>query len=434
MKAHRFFFIFPLLLPMILLQAQDFRESFFEGGWLDHIGYKGYEFASDTFNVMDYGSYADGIRKTTAQLQQTIDACSAAGGGVVYFPEGKYHTGSLFLGSNMELHMDREAVILGSMDIRDYPEQFGRAAGIETWWPMGIINAREVKNVKISGEGLINGRGKPFWDTFWNMVPEYEENNLRWAVDYDCKRPRMLFVDGCENVRIEDITLRESGFWTIHVLYSKSVTIDGIIIRNNIEGAHGPSTDGIDIDSSEDILVENCDIDCNDDNFCVKAGRDADGLRVNRPSQFIEFRNNLARGGHGLITFGSDLSGGINHVYVHDMKADGNLRGIRIKSARTRGGVVEQILIENVEIRNSELVFEFNLNWFPEFSYPELPLGFNKDSIPHHWTVLLQKVELPANEMTSLNYVMSYKNEPDSYLFRKMSRLFKGREPRDGSR
>jgi polygalacturonase len=105
------------------------------------------------------------------------------------------------------------------------------------------------------------------------------------------------------------------------------------------------------------------------------------------------------------MTMGSDLSGGIHHVYVHDMRAEGNARGIRFKSAKTRGGVIDNILLENIEIRDVEIVFEFNMNWFPEFSYPELPTGFDKDSIPHHWNVLLQRVKPPEKGFTRIKNV-----------------------------
>jgi polygalacturonase len=133
-------------------------------------------------------------------------------------------------------------------------------------------------------------------------------------------------------VTIKDLTFKRAGFWTIHLLYSQYCSIDGAVIRNNIDG-HGPSTDGIDIDSSSRILVENCDIDCNDDNFCLKAGQRCRRLRINRPTEYVVIRNCISRAGGGLLTCGSETSGGIRYVLAHNLKAQGTTVGIRFKSA-----------------------------------------------------------------------------------------------------
>ncbi|NJM94081.1 MAG: hypothetical protein HC842_04885 [Cytophagales bacterium] len=189
----------------------------------------------------------------------------------------------------------------------------------------------------------------------------------------------------------------------MQLLYSKQVTVDGITIRNKTE-VHGPSTDGVDIDSSEDILVQNCDIACMDDNFCIKSGRDADGHRVNRPSHHIVLRNNKTSAGAGLLVFGSEVSGGIHHVYATNMHADVTTRGIRVKSARTRGGVIENILIEDISIQNTPFSFEFTLDWNPAYSYTSLPQGYDPQEIPKHWKTLLLPVA-PADGITTLRHV-----------------------------
>lgn len=213
-------------------------------------------------------------------------------------------------------------------------------------------------------------------------------------MDYDCKRPRTLLVSNSSNITLKGITLKQAGFWTVHILYSKYVTIDGLVIRNNI-GGDGPSTDGIDIDSSSFILVENCDIDCNDDNICLKAGRDADGLRVNRPTEYVVIRNCISRAGGGLITFGSETSGSIRHLLAQNLKARGTGVGIRFKSARTRGGTVEDIHIQDIEMEGVGTFLEVSMNWNPSYSYSSLPDGYDYESIPEHWKTLLEKVEPP---------------------------------------
>jgi polygalacturonase len=203
-------------------------------------------------------------------------------------------------------------------------------------------------------------------------------------------------VSNSSNVTIKDITLQRPGFWTVHVLYSKNVTASGLIIRNNL-GGHGPSTDGIDIDSSSYVLVQNCDIDCNDDNFCLKSGRDADGLRVNKPTEYVLIQNCVAGAGGGLFTCGSETSGGIRHVIARNLKAKGTKVGIRIKSALTRGGTVEDIRVDNIEMDGVGTAIEMTMNWNPTYSYSTLPAGYTQETLPAHWKAMLTKVE-PAEK------------------------------------
>ena len=326
-------------------------------------------------------SVNDGKTLNTKAIQAAIDACSAKGGGIVTFEPGVYLTGSIFVKEGVNLRIDKGVTILGSQDISDYPEIDTRVAGIEMKWPAALINIIGQDNAAITGEGTIHAQGKPFWDKYWAMRKEYDPKGLRWIVDYDCKRPRTLLVSNSSNVTLKGITLKQAGFWTVHILYSKNVTIDGLMILNNVEG-NGPSTDGIDIDSSTFILVENCDIDCNDDNFCLKAGRDADGLRVNRPTEYVVIRNCISRAGGGLITCGSETSGSIRHVLAHNLKAKGTGVGIRFKSAKTRGGTVEDINIQDIEMDGVGTAIEVSMDWNPSYSYSSLPQGYSYESIP----------------------------------------------------
>jgi polygalacturonase len=203
-------------------------------------------------------------------------------------------------------------------------------------------------------------------------------------------------VQHAENVTIKGLTFKNAGFWTVQLLYSTYVTVDGIIIRNNEDGS-GPSTDGVDVDSSTWVLIDNCDIDCNDDNFCLKAGRDWDGLRVNKPTEYVVIRNSLARRGAGLVTLGSETSGGIRHILATGLKAVHTDNGLRIKSATTRGGTIEDVYFENVILDSINNAFQFNLNWYPAYSYSTLPAGYTYDNIPAHWKAMLTKVE-PAEK------------------------------------
>ncbi|GAB3537654.1 glycosyl hydrolase family 28 protein [Pontibacter brevis] len=344
------------------------------------------------YEVTKYGAVNDGKTLNTKAIQAAIDACAAKGGGIVTFKPGNYLTGSIYLKKGVHLRIDEGVQILGSQNLADYPEIDTRVAGIEMKWPSALINVLDQENVAITGKGIVHAQGKPFWDLYWNMRKEYEPKGLRWIVDYDAKRPRTLLVSESSDVTIKDITMKQAGFWTIHILYSDHITVDGVVIQNNIDG-HGPSTDGIDIDSSSYILVQNSDIDCNDDNFCLKAGRDWDGLRVNRPTEYVLIRDCISRAGGGLITFGSETSGGIRHVLAHNLKAKGTGVGIRFKSATTRGGTVENIYMQDIEMNGVGVPIEVSMNWNPSYSYSTLPEGYSYESIPQHWKTMLQKVE-----------------------------------------
>ncbi len=258
--------------------------------------------------------------------------------------------------------------------------------------PSALINAIGKKNCAITGSGVIHGRGKVFWDKYFKMRKEYDPKGLRWIVDYDCERPRGILISGCENVTVKEIVMYQPGFWSLHILYSKYITVDNVIISNNIEG-HGPSTDGVDIDSSSFILVQNSIINCNDDNFCLKAGRDSDGLRVNRPCEFIVIRNCYAGYGHGLITCGSETSGGIRNVVAYDLKGNGTNNGLRFKSTSQRGGVIENIYLYNIDLVNVANPIILDLNWHPAYSTSVLPAGFNIDQVPLHWKKMLAPVD-----------------------------------------
>ncbi|WP_460550961.1 glycoside hydrolase family 28 protein [Ferruginibacter profundus] len=381
----------PGLLVVSLLITGTAKAQSPKMDWVSKVGSVSFPLSKKIFRVNDYGAVSDTTTINTKAIQKAIDDCAAKGGGVVTFKPGTYVSGAIFVKSNVVLQIDKGVLILGSQNFDDYPDINTRVAGLEMVWPAALINLIDVKNAAVAGKGIVNARGKFCWDKYWRMRKEYDAKGLRWIVDYDVKRVRTVLVQNSENVTVKELTFKNAGFWTVQLLYSKQVTVDGIVIKNNEDGS-GPSTDGVDIDSSTWVLIQNCDIDCNDDNFCLKAGRDWDGLRVNKPTAYVVIRKCVARRGAGLVTLGSETSGGINHILATDLYAKHTDNGLRVKSAFTRGGVVEDIYFQNSVLDSVRNVFQFNLNWYPAYSYSELPKGYNYDSIPAHWKSMLQKV------------------------------------------
>jgi polygalacturonase len=252
---------------------------------------------------------------------------------------------------------------------------------------------------------VIDGDGKIWWDKYWQLRREYDPKGLRWAADYDAQRPRLIQIYKSDNVDLRGLTLRRSGFWTVHICYSRKVTVDGVTIRNNI-GGRGPSTDGIDVDSSSDVLVQKADIECNDDAVVMKAGRDADGLRVNRPTENVVIRDITVRDAAAGVTFGSETSGGIRHVEAYGIHVMApSPIGILFKSAATRGGTMEDISIHDIDMRGVPTVFSLAFNWNPSYSYAKIPAGL--DNVPEYYAVLAQEVP-PEKGIPHLRNVKIY--------------------------
>jgi polygalacturonase len=342
------------------------------------------------FFANDYGAKGDGTTLDTAAIQKAIDAAAKDGSTITLKP-GTYLTGSLFLKSNTTLDIPEGVTLIGSQKLEDYPMLPTRIAGIEMTWPAALINTRDQHNITITGKGTIDGDGPVWWKSYWDLRAQYEPKGLRWASDYDARRPRLILFQNSENIHLGGgITLKRSGFWTVQVLYSHDITIDGVIIRNN-EGGKGPSTDGIDIDSSRKVLVAHADIDVNDDALCLKAGRDSDGLRVNRPTEDIVIRDSIIRHGAAAITIGSETSGGFRNIEVYNITAlSGVPSGVLFKSAHTRGGFAKDIRIHDLDLQGVAIPIHITMNWNPTYSYATLPPDLKNP--PPHYITLTTKV------------------------------------------
>lgn len=346
--------------------------------------------ADQTFVVNTFGAKGDGTTLNTAAIQKAIDSAAHVGGTVTFKP-GSYLSGSIFLKSGVTLNVPEGVTIVGSEKAEDYLMLPTRIAGIEMTWPAALINVRDQQNVTITGKGTVDGDGPIWWKSYWDLRALYTPKGLRWASDYDARRPRLILFQNSSEVKLGGgILLKRAGFWTVQILYSHDVHLDGVVIRNN-EGGRGPSTDGIDIDSSRKILVEHADIDVNDDALCLKAGRDSDGLRVNRPTEDVVLRDSIVRDGAAAVTIGSETSGGFRNIEVYNITALSHVpSGVLFKSAHTRGGFAKDIRIHDLTLDGVAIPVHITMNWNPSYSYATLPPDV-KD-IPPYWITLTTRV------------------------------------------
>ncbi|TRL61956.1 glycoside hydrolase [Enterobacter hormaechei] len=340
-------------------------------------------------SILAYGADPTAQRLATSAIQQAIN--SAQQNDVIVIPQGRFLTGALFLKSGVSLRLDAGAQLVGSQDLADYPLINTRVGGIDMRWPAGIINIIDCENVSITGTGTIDGQGAIWWQRYWGddersgMVGDYSARGLRWVVDYDCQRPRNILVFESQSILLRDFTSRESGFWNMHLCYSRHIAVEGVQISNSA----GPSTDGIDVDSCEQVRIERCIVSCNDDNICIKSGRGREAAQKARAARDIVIRGCTLNKGSG-ITLGSETSGGIERVLIEDNAFNGTGVGFRIKSARNRGGFIRDITVQNLRLTDVRFPVLIQLNWFPQYSYGDQS---NLSDKPEHWRKLAEGVE-----------------------------------------
>jgi polygalacturonase len=342
--------------------------------------------------TIDCNAACDGTTLMTTAIQKAIDTAAPKKGTVTFKP-GTYLTGALFLKSGVTFDIPESVTITGSQDIKDFPELPTRMAGIELTWPAALINVRDAHDVTITGKGTIDENGAVWWKVFGDLSKIYVPKGLRWAVDYDAKRVRLSLIQNSYNVHYGGgLTLKRSGFWTVQILYSHDVVVDGLTIRNN-EGGRGPSTDGIDIDSSHDIDISHADIDGNDDALCLKSGRDSDGLRVNRPTYNVKIHDSIIRRGPAAITIGSETSGGFHNIEAWNLTAESGV-GSRVlfKSTRVRGGNTTDIRIHDITLNGVGIPISMTMDWNPNYSNTSLPAGTDPKTVPDYWIKLTTPV------------------------------------------
>jgi len=319
-------------------------------------------FADRSFDITNYGAVADAKTMNTKAFADAIGACSQAGGGTVIVPAGKWLTGPIHFKSNVNLHISKGAEVLFSTDFDAYlPVVLSRYEGIELYNYSPCIYANGCENIAITGGGILNGQGKPWWR--WKRQSERAVKKMHemaaagipvekriFGTPEDGIRPNFVVTINCKNVLMEDFTITDGPMWTIQPIYCENV-----IIRNVRFETHGPNGDGIDPDSCRNMLIENCLFDTDDDAIAIKSGRDSDGWRVNKPCENIVIRNcrfGLGKECDGVVSIGSEMSGDVRNIYIHDCTFTKTGRGVRIKSRRGRGGVVENIWLENLTMNS----------------------------------------------------------------------------------
>jgi polygalacturonase len=314
-------------------------------------------FPDRTFNIVDYGAVEGGATTNTAAIAAAVAAANEAGGGTVLIPEGRWLTGPITLKSNVNLHAAKGATVLFSQKFSDYqPAVFSRHEGIECMKFHPFIYARGEENIGITGEGVFDGQGDPWWAMGrTDMSRGAGRNLLRLAAEGSPVEERMMdnstglgalrpnFVQpiDCKNVLIEGPEFRFGGFWTINLVYCENVIVRKVKVKTWEEGRDTPNGDGVNPDSSRNVLIEYCDLDTGDDCIAIKSGKDADGRRVNKPTENIVVRYVRGYRGHGGIVCGSETSGWIRNIHGHHCIFDGTDRGLRFKTGRGRGAGIE---------------------------------------------------------------------------------------------
>lgn len=333
--------------------------------------------AAQRYTVSEFGAVGDGKTVNTTAIQSVIDRCATNGGGVVVVPGGTFVSGAIFLKPKVSLEILKGGVLKGSQNTNDYPWINTRIAGLEMKWPAALVNADGLTGLKLSGGGTIDGSGERWWKEYWDARAK-EPNRI--DPHFKIARPRLVHVINSTNVVVQGLTLKNSAFWNLQLTYCEGVEVREVTVRAPVKPIRAASSDGIDVDSSRDVLITGCDIECADDAICLKSGRDADGLRVNRPTENVVIENCRVGNAAGMVVFGSETAGGIRNVTVRDCRADAGCEEVvRFKTRMGRGGVVEDVLYENITAVGTARVFNFNMDafsttWLPEeFTTPVPP-------------------------------------------------------------
>jgi hypothetical protein len=314
------------------------------------------EHAGPFFNIIEFGAVSDGKTPCTPAIQKAVDACAQAGGGKVIIPAGRFLTSAIFLKSHVHLELMSGSTLLFINDFDKVPTIRGNWEGIPRTVYASLITGEDLENVSITGRGTLDGQGEAWWKAARALrelrrklgLEEREIENppgspLKWS------RPCMINLYRCKNVLISGVTLVNSPSWNIHPVACENVNIDGVTITAPEDS---PNTDGIDPDSCKNMRISNCYISVGDDCIIIKSGYKFKNPGPKIPSENITVTNCVFGAGHGGVGIGSETAGGVKNVTISNCVCDGTDRGLRFKTARSRGNVVENVRATNMVMRN----------------------------------------------------------------------------------
>jgi hypothetical protein len=314
--------------------------------------------AGPVFDVTAFGAARDGTTLATAGLQAAIDACGRAGGGTVLLPPGKYLSGALFLRSHVHLQIPSGAVLLASQKPEHFPPIKGRDEGIERQVHAGLITGIDLEDLAITGRGMIDGQGEPWWQAdeatrqirLEAKLPREAEHPagapLRWP------RPRVVNLIRCRDVLFDGLTIKDGACWNIHLVYCEDVIIERY---TSYQQRDARGTDCVVIDSSKRVRVANCSFSSGSDCVGIKSGYNEDGRRVNLPAEDIVISNcHMHHTAASGVAIGSETAGGVRNVLVSGCTIQNAVSGVYFRSPRGRGGVVEHIRLSNIIFDGAE--------------------------------------------------------------------------------
>jgi polygalacturonase len=319
-------------------------------------------FPDRSVNIVEFGAKPGATFKNTVAINKAISKISSDGGGKVIVPEGKWLTGPIVLLSNVNLHLEEGAELLFSQDFSDYlPAVLTNWEGSEVYSFSPFIYAFEQENIAITGKGILNGQGKPWWEQrraggFGNRkLQELNENEVPVKerifdnIDKDYLPPVFFGPLYCKNVLLEGISFLYGAFWTVNPSFCENLIVRDIYILTNGEYGHTPNGDGINPNSCQNVLIEYNKLDTGDDCITIKSGRNKDGRRINIPCKNILIRHNIGLQGHGGIVIGSEMSGGVENLYAHDCEFFGTDRVVRLKTGRGRGAYIRNCYYKDLK-------------------------------------------------------------------------------------
>lgn len=343
-------------------------------------------FSDKKYVITDYGAVGDGIHNNAGAINKAIVECSASGGGTVLIPSGLWLTGPISLRSNVNLHLESGALVSFSKNYDDYPLIVSSYEGLETVRHTSPINGRDLENVAITGSGVFDGSGdawrpvkkEKLTESQWEKLLSsggyvyehrywYPTKNAFDGIEFykrvkgkslsieECRqyadflRPNLLSLINCKNVLLDGPTFQNSPAWCLHPLYCENIIIRNIFVRNPWYSQNG---DALDLEACKNAHIHDSKFDAGDDGICIKSGKNAEGRLVGKPCENVIVERCTVFHGHGGVVIGSEMSGGVKNMYVSDCQFLGTDVGLRFKSCRGRGGVVENIYIENIKMKD----------------------------------------------------------------------------------